>query len=58
MLTTGWDREVADTGASAKQLKQSINTEWIYPPVDDARAILDLADHRVTWPTEAVEAGA
>ncbi len=54
VLTMGWDREVAQTGAEAKQLKQSINTEWIYPPVDDAPAILKLADHRITWPTEAV----
>ena len=54
VLTTGWDRAVARTGVEAKRLKQSINTEWIYPPVDDAPAILALADHRTTWPTEAV----
>lgn len=53
VLTTGWDRRVARTGADAKQLKRSINTEWIYPPVDDAQQILTLADHRTTWPTEA-----
>jgi NADH dehydrogenase len=53
VLTAGWDREVTLTGAEAKGLKHSINTEWIYPPVDDAEAILRLADHRATWPTEA-----
>jgi NADH dehydrogenase len=55
VLTMGWDREIAQTGAEAKQLKRSINSEWIYPPVDDAQAILKLADYRITWPTEAVE---
>jgi NADH:ubiquinone reductase (H+-translocating) len=55
VLTLGRDREIAQTGAEAKQLKQTINSEWIYPPVDDAQAILKLADHRITWPAEAVE---
>ncbi|BBG00105.1 MULTISPECIES: NAD(P)/FAD-dependent oxidoreductase [Pseudonocardia] len=54
VLTTGWDRTVALTGAEATTLKHTINSEWIYPPVDDAQAILALADHRTTWPTEAV----
>lgn len=31
VLTTGWDREVARTGADAKQLKRHINTRLIYP---------------------------
>lgn len=56
VLTLGWDREIAQTGAEAKQLKQSINSEWIYPPVDDADEIFRLADHRITWPTETVDA--
>jgi NADH dehydrogenase len=51
VLTTGWDRAIARIGAEAKQLKQSINSEWIYPPVDDAELILRFADHRTTWPT-------
>lgn len=55
VLTLGWDRRVAQTGTEAKQLKQSINSEWIYPPVDDADEILRLADHRITWPTETVD---
>lgn len=53
VLTLGWDREVARTGAEAKQLKRSINSEWIYPPVDDAQEILELADYRTSWPSEA-----
>ncbi|GAY07287.1 NAD(P)/FAD-dependent oxidoreductase [Pseudonocardia sp. N23] len=56
VLTLGWDRRVAQKGPEAKQLKHSINSEWIYPPVDDAQAILKLADFRTTWPTEAVDA--
>jgi NADH dehydrogenase len=56
VLTTGWDRAVARTGAEAKALKQSINAEWIYPPVDDAELILRYADHRTTWPTATVAA--
>ncbi|MEV0847781.1 FAD-dependent oxidoreductase [Streptomyces sp. NPDC049954] len=52
VLTAGWDRVVQLTGQDAKQLKQQINTEWIYPPVDDAEAILGLADHRTIWPTD------
>lgn len=52
VLTAGWDRVVQLTGDEAKQLKQQINTEWIYPPVDDAEAIIGLADHRTIWPTD------
>lgn len=48
---TGWDRQVVQTGAEAKQLKGSINSEWIYPPVDDAELILSHADYHTTWPT-------
>ncbi|WP_060721791.1 NAD(P)/FAD-dependent oxidoreductase [Pseudonocardia sp. EC080625-04] len=55
VLTTGWDRTVAQTGDEAKKLKHTINSEWIYPPIDDAGAILTLADHRTTWPTETVQ---
>jgi NADH dehydrogenase len=54
VLTTGWDREVAQTGTEAKDLKRSINAEWIYPPVDDADTIVRHADHRTTWPTATV----
>jgi NADH:ubiquinone reductase (H+-translocating) len=33
VFTTGWEREVAMTGAEAKALKRKINTEIIYPPI-------------------------
>ena len=49
VLTTGWDREVQATGRDAKALKHRINTEWIYPPVDDEATILEQADYRFTW---------
>ena len=49
VLTTGWDRKITRTGAEAKQIKHSINSEWIYPPVDDAETILRSADHHTTW---------
>lgn len=35
VFTMGWDREVQTTGAEAKQRKQMINTQWIYPPSGD-----------------------
>ncbi|MET7508131.1 FAD-dependent oxidoreductase [Streptomyces albidoflavus] len=53
VVTAGWDREVQSAGDEAKKMKQQINTEWIYPPVDDAEAILTLADHRTIWPIDA-----
>ena len=49
VLTTGWDREVQMTGSEAKAFEHRINTEWIYPPVDDAETILEQADYRYTW---------
>jgi NADH dehydrogenase len=49
VLTTGWDREIRATGNDAKALKHRINTEWIYPPVDDEATILQQADYRFTW---------
>ncbi|MEU6440848.1 FAD-dependent oxidoreductase [Streptomyces sp. NPDC047046] len=54
VLTAGWDRVVQLTGPEAKEMKQRINTEWIYPPVDDAEAIIGLADYRTIWPTDQV----
>jgi NADH dehydrogenase len=50
VLTSGWDREVQMSGAQAKTLKQEINTVWIYPPLDDADALLHLADYRTPFP--------
>ncbi|MFD4785909.1 NAD(P)/FAD-dependent oxidoreductase [Streptomyces sp. NPDC058459] len=58
VLTSGWDRSVQLTGQEAKKLKQRINTEWIYPPVDDPEKIIHAADHRTTWPTDAATAQA
>ena len=54
VATNGWDREVQMTGKEAKTLKQQINAEWIYPPLDDAEAILKLADYHQTWPTAEI----
>lgn len=49
VLTTGWDRDVQMTGPEAKAFKHRINTEWIYPPVDDEETILREADYRFSW---------
>ncbi len=54
VLTAGWDRAVQQSRHEAKDLKRSINAEWIYPPVDDADTIVLHADHRTTWPTAAL----
>ena len=54
VLTAGWDRAVQLSRHEAKDLKRSINAEWIYPPVDDADTIVLHADHRTTWPTAAL----
>ncbi|MDR6290249.1 NADH dehydrogenase [Inquilinus ginsengisoli] len=44
VYTEGWDRQVAAQGAAAKQTKQIINRQRIYPPLTgDRRAILDAA---------------
>jgi NADH dehydrogenase len=49
VLTTGWERDVQMTGSDAKAFKHRINTEWIYPPVDDEDTILKEADYHFTW---------
>jgi NADH dehydrogenase len=54
VFTTGWDRTVKMTREQAKALKRSINSSWIYPPVDDAQVILAQADWRTTWPTAEI----
>jgi len=36
VFTAAWDRTVQMTREEAKALKRSINSSWIYPPVDDA----------------------
>jgi len=35
IFTRGWSSEVELTGEKAKQVKQEINTVWIYPPAAD-----------------------
>ncbi|GAA2331568.1 NAD(P)/FAD-dependent oxidoreductase [Streptomyces kunmingensis] len=40
VVTAGWERTVQMTGPEAKAMKQNINTLWIYPPADDAEALL------------------
>jgi NADH dehydrogenase len=55
VVTQGWNRQVARTGAAAKERKQAINSTLIYPPVDDAEAILRLADHRISVRNEVLE---
>ncbi|MGW3247486.1 NAD(P)/FAD-dependent oxidoreductase [Streptomyces sp. NPDC001070] len=54
VVTLGWDRVVQKTGEKGKALKRQINAVWIYPPVDDAEAILKLANHEDTWSMEEV----
>ncbi|MBW4549907.1 MAG: FAD-dependent oxidoreductase [Aphanocapsa sp. GSE-SYN-MK-11-07L] len=44
VYTEGWDRQVVATGQTAKQTKQIINCDRIYPPLTrDRQAILDAA---------------
>jgi NADH dehydrogenase len=44
VYTEGWDRQVVDTGASAKATKRTINGQRIYPPLTgDRDAILAAA---------------
>ncbi|AVH54750.1 MULTISPECIES: NAD(P)/FAD-dependent oxidoreductase [Streptomyces] len=45
VVTQGWHREVQVTGQAAKEIKVTINTELLYPPVDDADALLKEADY-------------
>lgn len=44
VLTQGWQRDVAMSGAQAKALKVQINTQWIYPPAPERAALLAAAD--------------
>ncbi|MEV0822863.1 NAD(P)/FAD-dependent oxidoreductase [Nonomuraea rubra] len=43
VLTDGWERRVTTTGPAAKEMKQNINTRWIYPSLDDPEEILAQA---------------
>ncbi|MED7828167.1 hypothetical protein VXC91_41405 [Streptomyces chiangmaiensis] len=53
VVTTGWERTVQKTGEQSMSLKCQINSEWIYPSVDDADAILEHADCGGTWSMKA-----
>lgn len=46
LFTTGFERTIALSGAEGKARKQTINQQWIYPPVDDPAEILRVARHR------------
>ncbi|MBI4695260.1 MAG: FAD-dependent oxidoreductase [Gammaproteobacteria bacterium] len=50
MLTSGWDREVQQTGEETKALKRTINTQWIYPPKGTREDILAASDIDGVWP--------
>jgi NADH dehydrogenase len=49
VFTTGWERAVRLTGEPAKDRKRRVNERAIYPPLDDAAAILAAADPARTW---------
>lgn len=44
VFTQGWQRDVAMSGADAKDLKTKINTQWIYPPAPQRDRLLAAAD--------------
>jgi NADH dehydrogenase len=48
VFTTGWDRAVQLSGARGKEMKRTINEQWIYPPLDDAEAILARSELTAT----------
>lgn len=43
LFTTGWERKVGKTRQAGKEMKQQINTQWIYPPAPTVgrKAIFD-----------------
>jgi len=53
VLTSGWDRQVVDSGAEIKTLKQTINTRWILPPSGGRESVLPAADLDAPWPPAA-----
>ncbi|MCC6140903.1 MAG: FAD-dependent oxidoreductase [Nitrospira sp.] len=50
LFTVGWERKPEKSGAVGKQLKQTINTQWIYPPSGSRESILAAADLDGVWP--------
>ncbi|MEV6522529.1 FAD-dependent oxidoreductase [Longispora sp. NPDC051575] len=53
VYTTGWERSVLHVGQEAKDHKNRINEEYIYPPLNDAGEFLRRADP-ATVPASAV----
>jgi NADH dehydrogenase len=51
VFTTGWQREVSMVGAEAKELKQSINGQRIYPPHGERAVLLAAAEIDPPSPT-------
>ena len=45
VYTEGFERRVRAVGSAAKDVKHMVNTQLIYPPTNDAAAILAAADH-------------
>ena len=50
LFTLGWDRKTEKSGEAGKQLKQTINTQWIYPPSGNRESLLAAADLDGIWP--------
>jgi NADH:ubiquinone reductase (H+-translocating) len=46
VATAGWDREIRLTGEAAKAMKKAICETFIYPPVNDADALMAEAGRR------------
>ena len=44
LLTRGWDRTVVQAGTQTKAIKEMINRQIIYPPMDDPDALLAASD--------------
>ncbi|HEX7745591.1 MAG TPA: FAD-dependent oxidoreductase [Micromonosporaceae bacterium] len=49
VFTAGFERSVKLTGSPAKHLKRTITERRIYPPIDDAAAILDAGLPSLGW---------
>jgi len=54
LYTVGWDRQLRTSGAAAKETKQTINHQRIYPPLTENRAdLLAAAEPSVQAPPPA-----
>lgn len=53
VVTSGWERTVLMTGSAGQDLKTTINTQWIYPPADDAEALFAAAGPNGALPVYA-----